>query len=298
MFRITVDVYSGRPNPVIEISNDDEIRSTLRQLSANRSLATAEPPAEGGLGLRGFQLEIMDDELARRYDLAGSLYIPAGAATAEFTERLTSLAMSGNALAVPGFEEQTTFDEGLRDYLLGQLERSSSGTVQEGSDKQEPATADAVCYYDFYAFNPGFWNDNSTTLWNNNCYNYASNWRTNTFAQPGRGCGNVWKAITAAEVTRAALCDGMHRRYDCFPDTEKPRNLVALVIAPGPAFIDYHWYRYHQGGFWGHKPGGTAARNVDNSNQTITNPETADRGPYTIFAGYFYGCDSQRRRIR
>lgn len=300
MFRITVDLYSGRPNPVIEINDDDEIRSTLRQLAANRALASTEPPADGGLGLRGFELEILDDDLARRYDLAGRLYVPVGAATAEFTERLTALAMRGEALAVPGFEEQTSLDEGLREYVLGQLESSGGGSVQEGSAEPQPVTAEATCYYDYYTFNPGFWNNDSNTRWNNNCYNYASNWRTNTFAQPGRGCGNVWKTITAAEVTRAALCDGMHRRYDCFPDSEKPRNLVALVIAPGPAFNDYHWYRYQMGGFWGHKPGGTEARNYDDSGpgHTVFNPETANRGPYTIFAGYFYGCDSQRRRIR
>jgi hypothetical protein len=298
MFRITVDVYSGRPNPVVEINDEDEIRSTLRQLAANRTLATVQPPADSGLGLRGFELEILDDDLARRYDLAGTLYVPVGAATAEFTERLTALTMRGEALAVPGFEEQTSIDDGLRDYVLGQLERGGSGSVQEGQARSADVAAAATCYYDFYAFNPGFWNDNATTRANNNCYNYAGNWRTNTFAQPGRGCGNVWKSITAAEVTRAALCDGMHRRYDCFPDSEKPRNLVALVIAPGPAFNDYHWYRYQQGGFWGHKPGGTAARNVDNSNRVITNPETADRDGYTQFAGYFYGCNSQRQRIR
>jgi hypothetical protein len=129
-----------------------------------------------------------------------------------------------------------------------------------------------------------------------NCYNYASNKRTDTFAQPGRGCGNIYKAITCAEMMRASLCDGLHRRLDCFPDSEKPRYLVALVVAPGPGFIDFHWYRKQKEGFWGHKPGGTAARNTDNSGRVITNPETCDRGPYTQFCGYFYTCRSQRIR--
>jgi hypothetical protein len=30
----------------------------------------------------------------------------------------------------------------------------------------------------------------------------------------------------------------------------------------------------------------------------ITAPQTADRGPYTLFCGFFYGCNSQRQRIR
>jgi hypothetical protein len=60
---------------------------------------------------------------------------------------------------------------------------------------------------------------------------------------------------------------------------------MALVIDPG---WDYHWYRHQRGGFWGHKPGGTAARNLDNSNVLIVNPETCNRGGYTDFCGYFY----------
>jgi hypothetical protein len=60
---------------------------------------------------------------------------------------------------------------------------------------------------------------------------------------------------------------------------------MALVIDPGN---DYHWYRHQRGGFWGHKPGSTAARNVDNSNALVVNPETCNRGGYTDFCGYFY----------
>jgi hypothetical protein len=67
------------------------------------------------------------------------------------------------------------------------------------------------------------------------------------------------------------------------------RDLVALVIAPG---IDYHWYRRGTDGFWTHKMGPTPATNLDNSGHTITNPETADRGMYTVFAGYFCACSS------
>jgi hypothetical protein len=62
----------------------------------------------------------------------------------------------------------------------------------------------------------------------------------------------------------------------------------------GSASIDFHWYRKQKEGFWGHKPGATAARNVDNSNHVILNPQTCDRGPYTIFCEYFYTCRSQR----
>ena len=91
------------------------------------------------------------------------------------------------------------------------------------------------------------------------------------------------------DVTNAALCDGLKKRCDCLPETEYPRRHVALVIAPQ---IDYHWYREQIGGFWGHKPGSTEAKNTDNSGSLITNPETCDRGIYTVFSGYFYAGKS------
>ena len=59
---------------------------------------------------------------------------------------------------------------------------------------------------------------------------------------------------------------------------------VALVVAPG---TDFHWYRQDNNGKWSHKPGSTAVRNVDESGQEITSPETANRGMYTSFCGYF-----------
>lgn len=307
MLRVTADVFSGRPNPEWIIEDEAAARDAVRALTREQGVLTAAEPPDAGLGLRGLRVEALTDDLASDYGLPASVYLPLGASgdarSLELADRLVRLA-----------PEATATEQGeapLRAFLTSTLEeagRLDRRTTVSGPDGEAGKAAEAgeagevraavVCQIERGAFNPGFWNDDATVRANNNCYNYASNWRTNTFAQPGRGCGHMYTAITCAEVTRGALCDGMHHRYDCFPDTEKPRYLVALVLAPGPGFVDYHWYRLQKEGFWGHKPGGTAARNVDNSNRVITNPETADRGPYTIFCGYFYGCNSQRRRIR
>src|SRR5260221_11610577 len=91
--------------------------------------------------------------------------------------------------------------------------------------------------------------------------------------------------MSCASVTRAAMADGVVKRCKCMPVSEWPRRLMALVIDPG---VDYHWYREQRGGFWGHKPGGTAARNFDNSGNLVVDPETCDRDGYTEFCGYFY----------
>jgi hypothetical protein len=306
MLRITADIFSGRPNPIWEVSDESEARATLRALTADRDLLTETEPTQGGLGFRGFVIEMLSDELAHDFGLGAAMYLSVGepissSRAAEFGERLIGLIEPGEAPSGTT-EGAAPLDEPLRDFLSSQLElttlesqsrASLSDDVAPSADAAAPAV---TCTIEFGAFNPGFWNNDSYVTKNNNCYNYASNWRTDTFAQPGRGCGHMYNTITCAEVGRGAICDGMHRRFDCFPDSEKPRYLAALVVRPDGG--DYHWYRKQKEGFWGHKPGGTAARNVDNSNQVITNPETANRGPYTIFCGYFYGCHSQQLRIR
>jgi hypothetical protein len=99
----------------------------------------------------------------------------------------------------------------------------------------------------------------------------------------------MYTALTCPEVTAATLSDGAHHRFDCFPDSEAPRWFMALVVAPGR---DFHFYRKQLEGFWGHKPGSTAARNYDNNGAVILNPETCARAPYTDFCGYFYACKS------
>jgi Concanavalin A-like lectin/glucanases superfamily len=133
-------------------------------------------------------------------------------------------------------------------------------------------------------FNPSFWNNNSTRRKKNNCYNYANNKATNTFAQPGRASGAQAWSMSCAAVHAAAVADGLE------PVSGYPSPLlnfktgVALVVAPG---YDYHWYRLDDNGTWTHKPGQTSATNKDNSGNVITDPRTANRGVYTDFCGFY-----------
>jgi hypothetical protein len=311
MLRITADVFSGRPNPVWEVSDEGEARTTLRELTGDRTLLAETEPAQSGLGFRGFRIEMLNDELAQDFSVGASVYLAVGPQArgpraAEFAERLIALSERGET-PTGTVEGAMPLETPLRDFLTTQLElptrlppRSRVSVADEAEivPPEEAAAPAVTCNLEFGAFNPGFWNNDARIKKCNNCYNYASNWRTDTFAQPGLGCGRELTAANCGEVTRAALCDGMHRRFSCFPDAEKPRWLVAMVVAP--SIGDYHWYRKHKEGFWGHKPGQTEARNYDNRGpgHVISNPETADRGPYTLFCGYFYTCKSQARRIR
>jgi hypothetical protein len=142
-----------------------------------------------------------------------------------------------------------------------------------------PATSAAPCDGP-PVYNPGKWNDGGKIQGCNNCYNYACDIRTDNFAQPGGGLTS--SQLNCPDVVKAALSDGLRlcTTNHCHPCHHR----VALVVAPGN---DYHWYRQDAGGFWSHKRGCQAAKNVDESNNPITDPSTADRGPYTGFCGYF-----------
>lgn len=138
-------------------------------------------------------------------------------------------------------------------------------------------------------YSPVYWNDGGTVQWNNNCYNYGNNKRTDTFAQPGKSSGISlsWPAdMNCVAVTNGAVADGV-LELPVAGTCSDTQDKIALVIAPN---WDYHWYRLDDSGMWSHKPGGTMATNLDNAGNPIANPETAARGAYTVFCGYFCSC--------
>lgn len=291
MLRITLDAFSGRENPSL-IVDGQEARDLLQELSQNSGILAPVDAGYQGLGFRGVIIEPTDDTVGQRYNLPPICKIAGGvsaneAKAQEIAERLITKVIGG------GPRDAIAFSPSFEKDLLGLLRQTPTTDFDTAPDESAPQAAAApavTCQIELGAFNPGFWND-PNHITKNNCYNYASNKRTDTFAQPGRGSGHMYTALTCPAVTAAAISDGLHHRFDCFPDSEKPRWLVAMVVAPG---YDYHWYRKQKEGFWGHKPGGTAARNTDNNGAVIYNPETCARAPYTDFCGYFYVPKSQK----
>ncbi|XP_060560555.1 uncharacterized protein LOC132720429 [Ruditapes philippinarum] len=140
-------------------------------------------------------------------------------------------------------------------------------------------------------FEPFKWNKRVVKE-HNNCYNYANNKITDTFAQPGRAgnCNNIL-LTNGTNIEKLAKCDGLRAVFT--PNMKKlpdhKWNLVALVFwppTPGSDLFDFHWYRLDADGHWSHKPGKTSATNIDQSGKPITDPRYADRGPYTQFVGF------------
>lgn len=140
-----------------------------------------------------------------------------------------------------------------------------------------------------------FWNSDPYVMDKNNCYNFAADWRSDTFAQPGRKAGVQWTTLACGnspgEIGYAAAYDGY--TLDCWLGGEYYGALVIWPIDPADPYSgDFHWYRLCANGHWCHKPGHTAARNYDDSYNWITDPYYADRGPYTIFCSYRYFPDT------
>jgi hypothetical protein len=302
MLRIEVDLFSGRPNPVWIITDTETTRELIEAVSETKGVAARPGSGFLGLGFREVKVSILPDDEPRPRGVAREFALASTAAgdikrSGALAERLIK-SMTRYADVQLIEHAATPLTAELRDLILERLSRYLKRPPKlriprppRPSNPLRTTVRDEKCekcLYEVSQFNPGFWNT-PTVQPHNNCYNYARNWRTDTFAQPGRAHGAQTGTMACNTVTTAAMADGLVKRCNCLPDSESPRRLMALVIDPG---TDYHWYRHQRGGFWGHKPGGTAARNTDNSGVVIANPETCDRGGYTDFCGYFYAGKS------
>jgi len=298
MLRIEVDIMSGRPNPEWIVTDPSATKELLDAVAGTPGVAAKIGGGYAGLGYRELRVSLIEDDpqrprgVPREFALASSTaedLKSSGLLAQQMIEGMTRYAKVRLVA-----HEITPLTPKLRDGILERLARFLADPPHVLNPKQPPAANPlrttvkddrcAQCEYEVSQFNPGFWNT-PVVQPHNNCYNYARNWRTDTFAQPGRAHGAKTSTMACSTVTTAAMADGLKKRCNCLPASEYPRRLMALVIDPG---FDYHWYRHQRDGFWGHKPGPTAARNVDNNNVVIVDPETCARGGYTNFCDYFY----------
>lgn len=269
---VTLNVFSGRPNPVWTVPEGGaaEFMDRIDKISTTSNLKPAGSLA--GLGYRGFSV--------RRGEEADSTHVHAGiidpghgiptliADDRELEKWLLSTAGTQIADEVKAHVEES---------LKAPVSHEALHIVASKAKCPACVAADAPVY------NPAIWNTPAVQP-HNNCYNYANNRITNTFAQPGRATGHMYKKIDCKDVEAGAHSDGLVAHPNFHDHLAAGHGwYVALVIWPG---TDYHWYRQDKVGCWSHKPGGTAARNVDNAGHAITDPKTANRGPYTIFCTY------------
>jgi hypothetical protein len=283
MLSVELDIYSGRPNPSWILSNKEE-RELIDRIMADKSLMLPMSADTGGLGYRGYIITALDEP---RETTKGKLNLPS-------RFRLGGTYDKEKVSAMWLLDTSEKPDTEVEDFLRGLVQesiRESEDTPpqveipnkQRESEQIEPLGPGMSCYSNWFTSSTDFtfWNGSAYYKYYNNCYNYASNKRTNTFAQPGRYSNHPFSgAPTCSNVANAIVYDGW--RNSC----QYQYNLsIALAIWPGR---DFHFYRKCSGGRWCHKPGRTAARNYDNSGRLIYSPATCNRGYYTQFCGYWY----------
>jgi hypothetical protein len=143
-------------------------------------------------------------------------------------------------------------------------------------------------------YEPEKWNAPGHVLLNK-CYNYATDVMTDHGALPGEGSGTACcstdASVNCKKVGAAAVRDKLQATNGVTTGNPPHAHFVALAVEPaGTPARDFHWYRRDCNGFWSHKVGNSPARNWDDSGQPIVDPQTCNRGPYSVFCGY-YVCD-------
>ena len=280
--RITVDVFSGRPNPVVTL-DDSAAAEVLERVRPTGRLdrKETEAPPQAVLGYRGVVIEQVGEPargLPERFRVVdGKLFgqrlahRPADTSVEDF---ITSSAGPLRLL-------EDELPPQLRERILQRQEIDWRGVAKKAARETRAAKPPKCRCAPLYE--PDWWNDGGWRQFNNNCYNYATDYRTNTFAQPGLASGAMYSRITCAEVRNGAIKDKLIHVPDADNKCPDEGHLVALVVGKD---FDYHWYRKGRNGNWTHKPGGTEATKVDNSGDLITDPRTADRDGYTQFCTF------------
>jgi hypothetical protein len=273
--KITLMVFSGRENPQWDLGGDQV--AALRDKLANLRNTTMERPEGmlGGLGYQGFALTATQE-----MDVEPNIFIHAN--TVDLGP--TSVALRDSNCDLESWLLGTAGDAvepRVRDYVKSQLDQPPA---YAGAARRARPRALEVPRYE-----PNIWNNDPGIRSTNNCYNYANNKITNTFAQPGRASGITLPAtLDGPSVARGAVADGIEAlaNPEGWQSTPVEGHWMALVIST--IINDYHWYRLDDiNAQWSHKPGQTAARDFDGARAAITDPRTCDRAPYGDFIGFF-----------
>jgi hypothetical protein len=276
--QITIDIFSGRQNPVIELRGD-EARQILESLKPSRRLKKDEVgmPPRSTLGYRGLIIRLKGNkprDLPKIFQLMnGNLFGP------KLYHEATDVKFEDYFSSAKGPIRKLKVGENFSKFLRKEITRSRELQKKHAKPKW-PHGNPCKCAP---LYEPEWWNDAATIQYNNNCYNYGTNYRTDTYAQPGLAAGAMYSSLTCPSVKVAAVADSLIDSPAANNKCPKEGHLVALVVAPG---WDFHWYRKGRNGYWTHKPGGTPATNLDNSGLTIPDPRTANRGPYTDFCTF------------
>ncbi|XP_068698958.1 uncharacterized protein [Montipora foliosa] len=221
--KVTLAIYSGLPDPVWKFDSRHEsfkmIRENLDDARA-KGITYRHKQMPSILGFRGFLVKPFD---AERADLI------VGQETAALQK-----------LLLDTMPERLIRDD-LRKKVLqaidsGAISAKIPDKTQSTTPQDVPRVVGKILHY-APPLNLARWNTNCVQS-NNNCYNYANDNITNSFAQPGKASGKPITELTVAQVLAAVESDGWLKmdvppEAPCPAAPEQPNCLVALFVAVG-----------------------------------------------------------------
>jgi len=297
---VTIDLFSGRPNPSMVLSDADS-KALLKRISFGRfkKLNEESEPFPSLLGYRGIIIEQFGKKTAtnillRSHYTMDYVYADNMLAPSKSLPDIESFVLDRLNL----FEEPKGFRSFKRD-LKRRIEYFWEKCPRWRDRHRKIYPELLIDFYKKIRFKSCYcaplpdlaaWNTNQDIQWDNNCYNYGTNYRTDTYAQPGEATGSKYTDLSACSVPAGeisarmgAVSDGLIALPSNNNTCPVPGHLVALVVAPDS---DYHWYRKGRNGKWSHKMGWSPATLLDDSGNPINDPRTADRGDYTDFCTF------------
>ena len=185
---VTLVVYAGRQDPRWLISsNDIYYNYTCEQIlwnitqARNRSLLDPHSCIPPKTGYKGFLVQTgLEEDL-----IIGNETIPL---------QLLLLYTMPERL-----QPTVSFRQGIRSEIVSRKVAADCPAARKRRKRFLPL-----------AFEPDPWSTDERTRRLNNCYNYATNLTTNSYAQPGRGGGGLFYPLVTADAIRdAAIKDGL-----------------------------------------------------------------------------------------
>lgn len=310
MLRVTLDIYSGRQNPSWLLSDKEE-SELLDRVMGTPDIMLPILMKTGGLGYRGFIVEVEKDDgisaWSRTRSKNSQIQLPS---LFRIGGNYDEQQVAQQWMLETSYKESSEVDDFLREIssegMLKQKEvKSASQKDQYDFDYDEanqhigivdssqvsgrgPGMSCSSNYFsgtDFTDWNR-FWN-----VRRNNCYCFGANHMKGSFGLPGRKGGSPVTPddLSKSTMENALIADGW--KHNC--DSANNLTIACVVWQDHSGYRDFHFYRtVTSTGIWGHKQGENPAETIDESGETIYDPETCDRGEYHFFYGYFYQDNS------
>ncbi|MFL6258362.1 MAG: hypothetical protein ACJ76Y_01515 [Thermoanaerobaculia bacterium] len=285
---VMLNIFSGRPNPVWLLS-EEQSRELLGRISSIQVETSVKAGyVNGGFGYQGFSItSAFSSSSVTGFDLHinGGIVDPGTRAASRFDEaRALESWLLSTASDVVDQETRNEVQEALsapaEDVLRARL---SPPRESEAIELVEALMGGAI---DAPTFKPELWLDDCTRK-KNNCYNYALDKITNSYAQPGRAyVASIVNGRDACyQVKAAAQTDGLEVAKTGLPPLDRGLGwYVALAVKSGSN--EYHWFRQDSDGYWSHKLGKLNPSRTDARGKIIRDPEHCDRFNYDHFCGY------------